>query len=208
MEDTYQGATIDSLVEGRIIVERREQFTAYVNPLVQQPPTDDTSFQSLMEGHADSPVETEYGHNAPFWRTSMGQAIYEFEVTRPSFENPPPGENEYRRIQASLDRAHNFLERMERIVPSLVSYKEHLSSLFPRILDPWPFRYCSLAETLGPIEEVLFSVVISHNPGQTSNPRILNQRYMSSPPIPSVAGGESSTQMVSVHSNTEGKPLT
>ena len=105
-------------------MESREQFTAYVNPLVQQPPTTDTSFHSSMEGHIDSPLEIEYGPNAPFWRTSMGQALSEFGVTRPCFENPPPGEDEYRRIQASLDHAHNFQERVERIIPSPVSHKE------------------------------------------------------------------------------------
>ena len=42
MEDTYQGAAIDSHVEGIPVVESREQFTSYVNPLFQQPPTADT----------------------------------------------------------------------------------------------------------------------------------------------------------------------
>ena len=95
-----------------------------------------------MEGCTDSPVETEYGYNAPFWRASMGQSISEFRVTRHSFENPPPREDEYRRIQASLNHARNFSKRMEIIVPSNVSYKELVSSLFPHILDPWPSEYC------------------------------------------------------------------
>ena len=89
-------------------VENKEQFTAYVNPLVQQPPTADTSFHSLMEGHTDSPIETGYGPNAPFWRTSMGQSLSKYGVTRPSFENPPSSEDEYRRIQASLNLARSF----------------------------------------------------------------------------------------------------
>ena len=45
-------------MEGSLVVESGEQFTAYLNPLVQQPPTANTSFHSPMEGHADSPVET------------------------------------------------------------------------------------------------------------------------------------------------------
>ena len=68
----------------------------------------DTSFHYLMEGHTDSPIETKYGPNAPFWRTYMGQALFKFGVTRPSFENPPLGEDEYKRIQAFLDCALNF----------------------------------------------------------------------------------------------------
>ena len=77
MEATNQGVETDSHVEGRPVVESGEQFTAYVNPLVQQSPMAGTSFHSLREGHT-SPIE--------------------FGVTRPSFDNPPPGEDEYRRI--------------------------------------------------------------------------------------------------------------
>ena len=66
MEATDQGATTDSHVEGIPIVESGEQFTAYINPLVQQPPMDDTSFKYLSEGRTDSPINTEYGPNAPF----------------------------------------------------------------------------------------------------------------------------------------------
>ena len=82
----------------------------------------DTSFHSTMEGRIDSPVEIEYGPNAPFWRTSMDQSLSKFGVTTPSFENPPLGEYEYRRIQASLDRSRHFQERVERIIPSPVSH--------------------------------------------------------------------------------------
>ena len=73
--------------------------------------------------------------------------------------------------------------------------------------DPWPSGYHSLADTLAPIEDVLAHSLTSHNPGQTSNPIVLNPRFVSSPPIPPIAGGESSAQMVSVHSNIGGKPL-
>ena len=90
------------------VLESGDQFASYINPLVQQPSTTATSFHSPMEGRINSPDETEYGPNAPFWRTSMGQYIAKFGVSRPSFENPPPGEDEYRRIQAYLDRARSF----------------------------------------------------------------------------------------------------
>ena len=78
---------------------------------------------------------------------------------------------------------------MDRIIPSPISYKEPVSD-----------------ETLAPIEDVLNRSVTSHNPGQTSNPTVLNPRYVSSPPITSVVGGQSSAQMVSVHSNAGGQP--
>ena len=72
MEVTDQEAASESHVEGSPVVESIEQFTAYVNPLVQQPPMVDTSFHSPMEVRVDSLVEIEYGPNAHVWRTSMG----------------------------------------------------------------------------------------------------------------------------------------
>ena len=75
MEATNQGATTDSHVEGILVVESGDQFTSYVTPLVQQYPTTDTSFHSSMECRNDVINEAEYGPDAPFWRTSMGQAI-------------------------------------------------------------------------------------------------------------------------------------
>ena len=187
MEATNQGDGTDSHVEGIPNVERGEQFTAYVNPLVQQPPTADTSFHSPMEVRTNSPVETEYVPNAHFWRISMSQSLSEFQLTRPSFDNPSSSEGEHRRIQDSLDRAHNFQERVEIIIPSPVSHKEPMSALLPHLSDPWPFRYPTITEALAPIDDIPPHGVTSHNPGQTSNPTILNPRSISSPPISFVA---------------------
>ena len=75
-----------------------------------------------LEGHADTPTPPYYGPNDPFWRTSMVQAISEFKVIRPSPRNPPLGEEEQRRINASLDRARNISERVEIIIPTHVSH--------------------------------------------------------------------------------------
>ena len=81
MESTNQGVAVDSHVEEILAVEVGEEFTTYDNPLVEQPPMDDTTFHFPMEGHVslsnwvDSPSndtkETEYGVNSPFWRISM-----------------------------------------------------------------------------------------------------------------------------------------
>ena len=68
----------------------------------------------------------------------MGQALSEFGVTRTSFDNPPPGEDEHRNIQASLDRTHNFQERMERVMASPLPQKEPMLALLPHLSDPWP----------------------------------------------------------------------
>ena len=72
----------------------REYFTVYTNLLVQLPPTIDASLHSPLEGHGDVSAPLDYGLDDPFWRTSMGQAIAEFEVIIPSPGNPPLGEEE------------------------------------------------------------------------------------------------------------------
>ena len=80
----------------------------------------DIAFHFLMEGHfgssnlvvdhlCDDTEGTEYRLNAPFWITSLGQAIFEFGTTRPSFFNPPSTEETYRRLQPNMDGLHNFL---------------------------------------------------------------------------------------------------
>ena len=116
--------------------ETREDFTIYTNSLLQLPPAVDASMHSPLEGHIDSPIPPDYGLDAPFWRTSMGQSISEFRVIRPSPGNPPLGEEEHRRINASLDRAHNFSERVERIISPPVSRYETMSAHLPCNIDP------------------------------------------------------------------------
>ena len=69
--------------EENIVVESEDQFTSYINPLAQQPPMANAFFHLHMEGRTD-PVPPEYGPDALFWRTSMGQAIASFGVNRPS----------------------------------------------------------------------------------------------------------------------------
>ena len=114
--------TSDNVPVGTALAsETKEYFTVYINPVVQFPPVADASMHSPLEGHVDSPTPPDYGSDAPFWRTSMGQDISEFRVIRPSPGNPHLGEEEHRRITASLDRARNFLERVERIIPPPVS---------------------------------------------------------------------------------------
>ena len=47
---------------------------------------DNTSFHPPMEGRTNSRDAPEYGPDAPFWRTSMGQEISSFGVNRTSHE--------------------------------------------------------------------------------------------------------------------------
>ena len=102
MEAIDQGAATSSHEEENLVVESGNQFTSYINPLAQQPPMADTSFHPHMEGRTDSPDAPEYGPDALFWRTYMGQDISSFWVNRTSLEQNSLGEEEYRHIQAYI----------------------------------------------------------------------------------------------------------
>ena len=146
----------------------------------------DTSFHPHVEGRTVSP---EYGPYAPFWRTSMGQAIASFGVNRPSREQYSPSEEEYRQIQASIHRAHGFQERMQRldtILATPIPHKEHILALLSRNIDPWPLAKIKPSSDGRPVYGET-----SCNPGQTSNsaPAALSSRSISSHPILSMAGG-------------------
>ena len=132
----------------------------------------------------------------------MGQAISYFGVIIPSLGNPPLGEEEKRRINASLDRACNFSERVERIIPSPAPHHETISARLPRLSDPWPDGYRSLAQIVGPIDEIPFQ----GNLGQNDNPIVSHPGSVTRPPLPVMVAGESINQVMSAHCNTWGKP--
>ena len=83
-----------------------------------------------------------------------------------------------------------------------------MSTLLPHLSDPWTFGYRSLSMSLDPIDDLLDRGVTPHNTGQTSNPTptISHPRSVSSPPIPSMAGGKPSVPVASIPSNVGGKP--
>ena len=133
MEATDQGATTDSHVEGNPVVEVWEEFITCDNLLVEHPPTTDNTFHFSMEGHVGSsnwvfnfPANhtkgTKYGPNAPFSRTSLGQAISKFGTTRPSFVNPardaPWNEEMFIGVHPPIDHLHEFQESLANITAS------------------------------------------------------------------------------------------
>ena len=151
---------------------------------------DDTSFHALVEGLVDSPIHPDYGPDAPFWGTSMGQAISSFRLNMPSPAQYSPSEEEYRQIQASVHRAHDFQERMQRldtILATPIPHKEPVSALLPRNTDPWPLAKIKPSSDGHPTYGDS-----SCNPSQTSNsaPAVLSSRFVSSDPILSMARGK------------------
>ena len=90
-----EGVTMEQLASTNVPIgttlasENREDFAVYINPLVQLSPAADVSIHLPLEGHVNTLAPLDYGPDAPFWRTSMGQDIAEFRVIRPSPGNPP-----------------------------------------------------------------------------------------------------------------------
>ena len=73
-------------------------YSSHSPPLVQQPSEGNTSFHSPTEGHFDDTTRANYGPNAPFWDTSIGQAIASFGTHLNSSED----EEEHRKYRASI----------------------------------------------------------------------------------------------------------
>ena len=61
-----------------MVAESREPYPSHSPPLVQQPSLGNTSLHSPIEGQVDDTTHLDYGPNAPFWDTSIGQAIASF----------------------------------------------------------------------------------------------------------------------------------
>ena len=78
MEAINQGAATTSQVGDNVVAESGGPYPSHSPPLVQQPSQENTSFHSPIEGHVDDTTLPNYGPNAPFWDTSIGQAIASF----------------------------------------------------------------------------------------------------------------------------------
>ena len=105
MEAIDQGAATNSQVGENVIAESRDPYPLHGPPLVQQPSRGNISFHSPMEGRVDDTTYPDYGPNAPFWDTSMGQAIDLFGTRPTSSEDISPNEEERRQYQEAILRA-------------------------------------------------------------------------------------------------------
>ena len=83
MEAIDQGATTTSQVGDNAVAETRGPYSSHLPPLVQQPSRGNTLFHSPMEGHVDDTTCLDYGPNAPFWDTSMDQALLHLAPVQP-----------------------------------------------------------------------------------------------------------------------------
>ena len=101
MEAIDQGAATNSQVGENVVAESGDPYPSHGPPLVQQPSRGNISFHFPIECHVDNTTHPYYGPNAPFWDTSMGQAIASFG-TRPTFSEEISPNEECRQYQASI----------------------------------------------------------------------------------------------------------
>ena len=98
MEAIDQGATNTSQVGDNVVAKSGVPYSSHSPPLVQQPSLRNSSFHSPMEGHVDDTTHLDYGPNAPFWDTSIGQAIASFGTRLNSSQD----EEEHRQYRAAI----------------------------------------------------------------------------------------------------------
>ena len=100
MEAINQGAATTSQVGDNVVVESGVPYSSHSPPLVQQLSWEDSSFHPPSEGHVDD-TRLDFGPNAPFWETPIGQAIATFGTHVSS----PESEEECRQYRAAILRA-------------------------------------------------------------------------------------------------------
>ena len=184
MEVINQGAATTSQAGENVVAESRAPYPSHGPPLAQQPSKGNISFHSPIEGHVEDITSPDYGPNAPFWDTSMGQAIASFGTRPTSSEDISPNEEERRQYQEVILHARE----LDNKIDSILGTPPPRSVVFPRNLDPWPVGYRSLADSMKPIEPILDRNVTPHNPGQTTNPTTSHIMYVPNPPGSSAPG--------------------
>ena len=78
MEAIDQGAATTSQVGDNVLAESGGPYSSHTPPLVQKPSWGNASFHSPIEGHVDDTTHPDFGPNAPFWDSPVGQAIASF----------------------------------------------------------------------------------------------------------------------------------
>ena len=98
MESVDQGAATTSQVGDNVVAKSGVPYSSHLPPLVQQPSWGNTLFHSPTEGHVDDTTRPDFGPNAPFWDTSIGQAIASFGTCL----NSSKDEEEHRKYHAAI----------------------------------------------------------------------------------------------------------
>ena len=105
-----------------------------------------------MEGHVDD-TRPDFGPNAPFWETPIGQAITSFSTCVSS----PKSEEKCRQYCAAILHA----QEVEKKIDNLLGPSPVRSTLIP-------MGDHSLADSMRPIEPIIDHPLTTHNPSQIS----------------------------------------
>ena len=192
MEASDQGAATTSQVGDNVVVESGVPYSSHSPPLVQQPSWGDSSFHSPVEGSVDDTALLDFGPNASFWETPVGQAIASFGTRGISSKI----EEERRQYCSAILRAKEIDKQIDDI----------LGPTLPRSTSV-PRGYRSLAESMRPIEPIVDRPLTPHNPSQDTTPT--TSHVMSIPNLPRsfVPEIQPSILVLSTPSSAWGQPL-
>ena len=127
-----------------MVAKSRGPYSSHSPPLVQQPSQGNTSFHYPTEGHVDDTTHPDFGPNAPFWDTPIGQAIASFGTRLTSSEEVSPKKEEHRQYQATIIHAQDIEKKIDDILVTPPSRSIVV-----------PMGYHSLADFMRPIEPII-----------------------------------------------------
>ena len=151
MEAIDQGVATTSQVGDNVVVESGGPYSSHLPPLGQRPSWGNTSFHSPIEVHVDDTTHPDFCPNAPFWDTPVGQAIASFGTYLNSYED----EEERRQYCAAILHAQEIDKQIDDLL-----------GLTPSRSTSVPVGYCSLADSMRPIEPVIDHPITPYNPSQ------------------------------------------
>ena len=150
---------------------------------------------ALLYQCVDDTTRPDYGPNAPFWDTSIGQAISSFGTHLNFFEEIYLDEEERRQYQESILHAQDIEIKTDDILGTPPSRSTAI-----------PMGYRSLADSMRPIESIIDRTVTPHNLGQTTKHTTSYVMSVPNPPRSCAPGTQPSIPVSSLPSSAEGKP--
>ena len=176
-----------------MVAESGGPYSSHSPPLVQQPSQGNTLFHSPMEGHVNDNTRLDYGPNAPFWDTPVGQAIASFGTRVNSSED----EEECRKYHATILHAQEIDKQIDDLL-----------GLTPSRSTSVPMGYRSLANSMRPIEPIIDRPITPHNPGQNTTSTTSHIMFVPNLPRDFAPGALPSIPISLIPSSARGKPST
>ena len=120
-----------------------------------------------MEGHVDDTARPDFGPNASFWETPVGQAIASFG-THGIFSEI---EEERRQYRSTILRAKEIDNQIDDILGPTTLRSTYV-----------PMGYHSLIDSMRSIEPIIDHPLTTHSPGQISTPLTSYVMFVPNPP--------------------------